>query len=307
MWRSRSGLLIAPLAILLSAMSAVVYPREVDDVDKRMRALPADQLMVLVRKTTERKTVRWRATAELARRKHAPSGQLLIQSLRDDYHAVRGAAAWGLCRIGGQDAQDALLEYLRWSLEGERLGDLVRATEAQKELPDERAVDLLIKSLRAGKPEARYHFRAYASEALGKIGDPKGTLPVARLLDSNVGYSMSWDYLYLEAIARMKGRDVAPMLVEYLSDLAKKMLAQPAPEPTVLSGREARQARYNSQVYGLTLTALVATTGAESISGQPSEVAEHWRQWLERDTANQRLQSDADTVPTNQSESAVRE
>ncbi len=277
--------------------------------DLRLRAFKeasVSELSQVVRDRTEFDSYRWQATRELARRRVPSSTLILIELLKDEYHAVRGSASWGLCQIGGQDAQDALLEYLRWSLQGSRLGDLTRATEAQKELPDARAVDLLIESLRAGKKNARYSFHAYAAEALSKLGNPKASLPIAKLLDPEVDYSMSRDYLYLKAIRMTKGSDAGPILVDYLSKLVDKMKGQNMMDHPIVRGREARpvhynfhargrearQVHYNFHVYSLTLSALKAVTGNSSIQGSRAEVAAYWREWLEK--TNKRLQPDAD-------------
>ena len=115
---------------------------------------------------------RWQETLELARRKDPSTKPLLIQRLKDDYQLVRGAAAWGLSQIGGKDAQDALLDYLRASLKSKNGPDLERATEAERELPDKRAVDLLIKCLQTELDGGLSpSIKSYAAEALGKIGD----------------------------------------------------------------------------------------------------------------------------------------
>ncbi|MBL7042703.1 MAG: HEAT repeat domain-containing protein [Pirellulaceae bacterium] len=93
--------------------------------DLQLRALEeasVSELSQIVRDRTKFDSDRWQATRELAKRRIPSSTPILIELLKDEYHAVRGSASWGLCQTGGQDAQDALLEYLRWSLEGSRLG-----------------------------------------------------------------------------------------------------------------------------------------------------------------------------------------
>ncbi|MBL7042702.1 MAG: hypothetical protein ISR77_28965 [Pirellulaceae bacterium] len=163
---------------------------------------------------------------------------------------------------------------------------------------------MLIESLRAGGRNARYHFHAYAVEALGKLGNSKASLPIAKLLDPEVDYSMSRDYLYLAAIRKTKGSDAAPILVGYLSSLVEKMKGQNMRDYPNARGSEARQVRYNFQVYGLTLSALEAVTGNASIRVSRAEVAAYWREWLERPTANKRLQPDAGKGAGNSTENS---
>ena len=284
--RYYARLMVALAATWLAAMSTVLHAREIDEIDERLKTLPPEQLMALATDAAETKAVRWRATTELARRKHAPSAQLLIASLKDDYHAIRGAAAWGLSRIGGEDAQDALLEFLRRSLASRNWGDLARATEAQKELPDKRALDLLIECLNVSKEEGRnYHFRYYAAEALGKIGDSKASLALARQLDLSVDYSMSRDYLYLDAVRKTKGEDSIGILVDYLNRLVVKMAGQTLQDYPMPRGREARQVHYNFQVYGLTLSSLESITARKSSERSREDVARDWKKWLKEKTS----------------------
>ena len=254
--------------------------------DLQLRALEeasVSELSQVVRDRTEFDSYRWKATRELARRRVASSTPILIELLKDEYHAVRGSASWGLCQIGGQDAQDALLEYLRWSLTCPKWGDLARATEAQKELPDKRALDLLIKCLND-------YSRRNAAEALGKIGDPKASYPLAQQLNLSIGYSMSLDYLYLDAIRKTKGRKATPILIEYLDRLVTKMAGQSLKEHPMRSGLKEypmrpgpgwgdRQVRHNFWVYGLTLSALEAVTGRKTSTGSREDVAKDWKKW----------------------------
>jgi hypothetical protein len=280
--------IVALMAVLLFAMSTVAHAREIDEIDQRLQSLPAEELMALVPDMAQTKAVRWRATAELARRKYAPSAQLLIASLSDDYEAVRGAAAWGLSQIGGKDAQDALLAFLRTSLATRRWGDLTRATEAEKDLPDKRALDLLIQCLTVAKDTGRnYHFRYYAAEALGKIGDPKASLALAQQLDVSVDYSMSRDHLYLTAIRDTKGKEALPLLVDYLDRLVTKMSGEDLRKFPMIGGREARQVQYDVQTYGLTVSALESVTGRKSQQGTREEVMRDWKRWWNEQTSEQ--------------------
>ena len=237
---------------------------------------------------------RWRATRELGRRKDPSSVGVLIELLQDDYHSVRGSASWGLCQIGGKDAQDALLEYLRWCIEGGHRGDLASATEAQKVLPDPRAASLLIECLSKGGS----YSRAYAAETLGKLGHSSASLPIAKLLDVEVDYGSSRDYLYLKAIRLTKGKDAAPVLVEYLSKLVERMKGEKLPDHAQYFspplGSEARQVQYSAQVYGLTIAALKSVTGEPSIQASREEVAAYWRDWLESTRVGDGAASDPD-------------
>jgi hypothetical protein len=231
---------------------------------------------------TKDKDTRRRATAELARWKDPSTTPLLARLLKDDYDAVRASAAWGLCQIGGQEAQDALLEYLRTSLESHSWSDLTRATEAQEVLPDARALDLLIKCLNT-ENGGNSHFR-YTAKALGKIGNPKASVAIAHRLDVNIEYSMSLDYLYRDAIRKTKGREAVPILIDYLDRLVAKMAGQNPPELYTLDGwaGAGRQAQYNNQVFLLVISALESTAGRRTVGGSREEVSGDWKEWLKK-------------------------
>ncbi len=255
---------------------------------RRLKKLSLLELSHIVTNRAQHKSVRWHATLELARRKEPASKPVLITSLKDDYHSVRGAAAWGLCQIGGRDAQDALLAFLRASLASRNWGDLTRATEAQKELPDKRALDLLMECLKVAREKGHnYHFRYYAAEALGKIGDPKASLRLAQQLDLSIDYSMSRDYLYLDAIRKTKGRKATPVLIGYLDGLVTKMAGQSLKEHPRRRGRKARQVHCNFRVYGLTLSALEAVTGRKTGTGSREDVAKDWKKWWKDKSSEQ--------------------
>jgi len=246
---------------------------------RELQKAAISELSRIVEDRTQYKSVRWHATLELARRKDSSSRPILIKCLSDEYHAVRGAAAWGLCQIGGDDAQDALLDYLRWSLQENRWGDLTRATEAQKELPDKRALPLLLRCL-GGRGD---HY-GYVAQALGKLGDPSASKPLAKQLRANQDYTRSRDYLYLDAIKKTKGRDAAPHLVEYLQKHVARMKGQDLQElmalRTTIRGSKNRQTAYNFLIYRKTIAALEAISGEKSIGGKREDVAHFWADWL---------------------------
>ena len=265
---------------------------------RRLKRLSLVELAHAVTNRTQHKSVRWHATLELARRKEPSSKPLLITLLKDNYHAVRGAAAWGLSQIGGQDAKDALLAFLRTSLASRNWGDLTRATEAQNHLPDKRALDLLIKCLEIGKENGGDYY-GYAAKALGKIGDPKASLALAQQLDLRIDYSMSRDYLYLAAIRKTKGKEATRILIDYLDRLVIRMTGQSLPKhqigvPTVQPrGRDARQLNYNFSVYRHTLAALETVTGRKSSTGSREDVAEDWKMWWKVKTSGPVAPADA--------------
>ena len=223
---------------------------------------------------------RWQETLELARRKDPSTKPLLIQRLKDDYQLVRGAAAWGLSQIGGKDAQDALLDYLKASLTSKNGPDLARATEAEMELPDKRAVNLLIECLQI-KTDGGYR-NSDAAEALGKIGDPRSSIYLARQLNVDVDCVESHDYRYLKAIGKTKGADAVPLLVQYLDRLVQKMTGQDLSQYRTNVGHEYRQVKYNFDMYKLTVSALESITGRKSSAGSREEVAKDWKDWWQK-------------------------
>jgi hypothetical protein len=249
----------------------------------------AVQLSNIVTNPNTDEKARAGATSELARMNDPANVPLLISLLTNASPGIRGSASWGLCQLGGQPAQDALLDYLRTSVESHlyhALGDLTRATEAQKVLPDPRALDLLIACL--NDKEADSSARGYVAEALAKIGNPKASLPLAQQLEVTIEYSSSKDYLYLKGIKMTKGPEATSILIDYLNKLVVKMAVQNA-DPNVLlstSGAASRQARSNFEVYGLTLSALEVVTGRKSVSGSREAVAQDWTKWWKSQSAD---------------------
>ena len=157
--------------------------------------------------------------------------------------------------------------------------DIIRATEAQRELPDKRALPLLLKCL-----EQQHDPYGYVAEALGKLGDPSASERLARQLRVNVGYVHSRDYLYLNAIKVTKGRKAAPLLVEYLRKLVVKMKGQDIQTlhkpPFGLRGSKNRQMATDRGNYRRTVSAMEAVSGKKSVGGTREEVAEFWSKWL---------------------------
>lgn len=238
---------------------------------------------------------RWQAARELTELKDPASVPVLIRLLHDDYVSVRGTAAWGLSQIGGQDAQDALLSYLRDSLALRRWGDIGRAVEAQNELPDDRALEFLIQCLKL--PERQRELgtlKRDAAQALGKLGDSKASLAIAQQLDLSLTYDISGDNLYLAAIRDTRGKAAIPLLVEYLEQLVAKMAGDDlfAQAPIAIEGREMRQMVCNAENYDLVLSALTAITGRNSIQGSREEVSADWKMWLRRQGSGRSCHAD---------------
>ena len=277
------------LAVFVSLLLFnVVCAATASDEEQRLKGLTIKQLSDIVSDKTKDNTTRWYATSELARRKEPSSKPLLITLLDDGDGDVRGAAAWGLCQIGGKDAQDALLAFLRTSLESGNWGDLPRATEAQKELPDKRALDLLIQCLNVTTKKGwTPDFKGYAAEALGKIGDSKASLALAQQLDMSIDYSMSIDCLYLAAIRETKGKEATPILIDYLDRLVAKMVGEDLQKYRVFCGREARQVLYDFEVFALTVSTLESVTRRTSSQGSREEVAHDWKEWWKKRTSEQ--------------------
>jgi len=248
-----------------------------------LETMSLEELATIASDPSRNNDLRWQSTRELARRKDAWSIPILICLLQDDYQPVRGAAAWGLSQVGGEEAQNALLEYLRASVKSKTGPDLASATDAEKELPDKRAVDLLIRCLGdVGNP--RYPFvRSYAAEALGKIGNPKASLPLAQQLNIEIDYVNSRDFWYMEAIRTTKGAGATPILVEYLERLVQKMAGQDLSHFTTNIGSEYRQTEHNFRMYKLTLAALEAVTGRKSLTGTREDVAKDWKESWKRE------------------------
>ena len=249
----------------------------IEQLGKRKSAVP-----LLSRAATDRtrsNRARWGAVLALARINDPKSTDLFIKLLKDDYQVIRGAACGRLSQIGGKRAADAILGYLRWSVEKKKRSDIIRATEAQRELPDKRALPLLLKCL-----EQQHDPYGYVARALGKLGDPSASELLARQLRVNVGYVHSRDYLYLNAIKVTKGRKAAPLLVEYLRKLVVKMkgrniqtLHKP---PFGLRGSKNRQMATDRGNYKRTVSAMEAVSGKKSVGGTREEVAEFWSKWL---------------------------
>jgi HEAT repeat protein len=209
----------------------------------------------------------------------------LIESLK----AGNGSAAWKLSQLGGQDASDALLDFLNACVQNipkTDCGNLARAVEAEKELPDKRALALLMKCLEIGN--TRYGctgggVKRDAIQALGKIGDPQASELLAQQLSPQTDYVTSIDYLTLDAIRNTGDQKAVPYLVHYFTTVSQRVhLEEPEnpPTPMVLRGREARQTQYNGQVYWKTLAALKAITGREGRGDTPQAQAEDWDRWL---------------------------
>lgn len=295
---------IEKLIDALSSPDRVTWEQAIDQLTQiGLMAVP--QLSQAARKKGEG-LARWNAVNSLARIKAPESKPLLIELLRDEDSSIRGAACWGLSQIGGQDVSDVLLEFLRTSLEQKNWSDVQRATEAQRELPDKRAVPLLITCLdvidksiadhsfsqHAAESPPNYSFSHYAADALGKIGDPSASEALAKQLDLSVEYSASKDPWFLAAIAKTKGDKAVPYLVHYLVALVEKMRGQEIPEGTI--GREARQTLHNISVYYSTLSALEAITkrksGRKSDGATREETAENWSAWLKEWEKNQAKQ-----------------
>ncbi len=207
---------------------------------------------------------------------------VLIECLRDEDWHVRGRAAYALSQIGGEEAKDGLVDFLSRCLEEDDYRvNLTKAAESIKELPDARAFPQLMTIVDdAVRGKRRGHAVVYAAEALGKMGDPRASGALAKLLDPSIPYDRSRDYIYLEAIHRTRGRDALPLLVAYLETVAERMEGQP--ELTGIIGKEARQANYNARLYAQTVACLEAISGRKSEGGTRREVLRYWRDYAGR-------------------------
>jgi HEAT repeat protein len=226
---------------------------------------------------------RWPAVIALGMTKDAEVVPELIRLLDDDRFEIRGAAAYGLSQTGGQDAKDALVIFLQRSFERDH-DTLNRATESLKELPDRRALPILIKIVRqAGDYRGRPSSVIYAAEALGKIGDPSAAEPLARLLDPSITYVNSQDYIFLDALTLTKGKEAEPDLIRYLSALTKRIKDQPwykgkedRDSNPFGPGAGPRQRWYDHEVFMKTVQALESVSGTSSKGATPSEIVEFW-------------------------------
>ena len=226
---------------------------------------------------------RWPAVIALGMTKDPEVVPNLIWLLDDERDVIRGAAAYGLSQIGGQDAKDALVVFLQRSFEKDP-DTLNRSTEAIKELPDRRALPILLKIV-GQKHDYRNRPQSvlYAAEALGKIGDPAAAEALALLLDPSITYDNSHDYIFLDALALTKGKDAQPYLIKYLSALSKRVKDQPwynGQEQTDIDpfgpGAGPRQRWYDREVFTKTIHALESISGTSSKGTTPSQIAEFW-------------------------------
>lgn len=226
---------------------------------------------------------RWPAITALGMTKDPEVVPDLIWLLDDERPEIRGSAAYGLSQIGGEDAKDAIVTFLQRSFEKDT-ETLNRATEAIKELPDRRALPVLLKIV---QQEHDYRDRPYsvlyAAEALGKIGDPSAAEPLARLLDSSITYDNSHDYIFLDALALTKGKDAEPYQIKYLSALSKRIIDQPwykgqeqADIDPFGPGAGPRQRWHDREMFTKTVHALESISGTSSKGTTPSEIAEFW-------------------------------
>lgn len=206
----------------------------------------------------------------------------LIQCLADrDWH-VQGRAAYALSGIGGQQARDALVAFLKQCV-ANNSPNLTKATEAMKELPDSRAFSTLLGIVQeaAGSDRGGFPVR-YAAEALGKIGDSRASPVLVRLLRPETPYSTSWDYIYLEAIKQCKGREALPGLVKYLEALVDKMKkdSDPASGDSSMKpiGAYERQVGYNTSMYLLTIECLEAITSSQSQGTTREQSLKFWKE-----------------------------
>ena len=130
--------LIVRTLLVLCMLSSLALAAFADE-SERLSKLTTDELSRIISDKEQIKTTRWYATIALARKKDPATKPLLITLLSDDYHAVRVACVLGALpnwRKGRTRCVVGLLAAT--SIESEELGDLGRATEAQKELPDKR-------------------------------------------------------------------------------------------------------------------------------------------------------------------------
>jgi len=212
----------------------------------------------------------------------------LIECLRDEERTVRGRAAYALSQIGGEQARVELVAFLAKCLKDDTF-NLTKAAESLKELPDPRALPSLLRIVeeasRGGGTGSRGYPVRYAAQALGKIGDPRASGPIARLLDPAAPYSLSNDYLCLQAILGTKGKEALPSLVSYLGALVRKMEGQPELGPLaghraallMTVGADNRQKSYNYDMYYQTLRCLEALSGQKPKGTTRQEALRFWQ------------------------------
>ncbi|MEJ7862427.1 MAG: HEAT repeat domain-containing protein [Pyrinomonadaceae bacterium] len=269
--------------------------RELSDIainelsNQKEKSIPT--LTSLATQLTENSIVRARAVIVLGKIGDKNSVPLLIKLLKDKESYVRGTSAYSLSQIGGEQVKLALLEFLERCLQKD-YENLPRVTEAFTQLPDVRAFPLLIKIVKIGlkqksapasrkteKDIVRNSTLRYAVDALGQIGDSRASGLIAQLLDSTVYYADSYDYLYLEAILKIKGKDAIPYLISYLEKLVEKMKGQIEQEIDVTNIGN-RQNEYNIGIYRQTVKCLEAITGQQSIDATREDVLIFWQQYL---------------------------
>ena len=218
---------------------------------------------------------------------------LLIDCLTDDDWRVRGRAAYALSQIGGDEAKAALVRHLDEVVEHYRAREMAKAAESLKELPDPRAVPSLIRILGYAHQGRKVGYApVHAARALGRIGDPRASGPIARLLDPSAPYSRSRDLTYLVAILRTRGKGAVSSLVSYLALVVEKMKGEPqrAPLPIPPQGRplpmlkprlgaDARQRNHDRLTYSLAVACLEAIAGQPSKGTTREEILRHWQDY----------------------------
>lgn len=227
---------------------------------------------------------RVRAITVLARLKDRSVSQVLIEILKDDDDWIRGASAYALSQVGGEDAKTALLLYLSECLKRDT-NELRRATEAVMELPDERAIPLLLKVIEEKSKKADdQHFLEYPVRALGKLKSQAAAVPIAKLLDPNVSYQDSYDYYYLNALNEIGNRESAPYLIDYLIRLEKRIGSHEwfkgdENDPSFWSSMGAgnRQRESDRRNFGMAVKCLESITGKPSRGKLPIEILQFWK------------------------------
>lgn len=209
---------------------------------------------------------------------------LLVQCLSDrDWH-VRGRAAYSLSQIGGQDAKDAIVGFLKRCLENPADEvNITKATEALSQLPDERALPLLLTVVNRDDLKRTYAGR-YAVIALGRIGDPRASAPIARLLNVSASYDISDDYILLEAIKSTRGKEAVSYLVPYLAAVAKRIEQDPDPsenEKALMVGAKGRQKAYDTMLFVRANECLVGIAQTKPEGRSVQEIVQFWKQYLD--------------------------
>ena len=227
---------------------------------------------------------RYRAVISLGGIRDPDTVLLLVACLRDQDRQVRGRAAYSLSLIGGQESRDALVGFLEKCMANPRTdyrNNLSKAAEALKELPDERAFPMLLQ-LVTTEGAMRSSAGRHAAIALGRIGDPRASEPLAQLLDASVTYDRSMDYIYLQAIATTKGKAAVPYLVRYLAQVAKRIERHaPLPQSQPNVGRGYRQRRHDKRVFSQARGCLEAVAGTRSEGETTAEVVDFWQRHLD--------------------------